>query len=273
MIETGGQPEKPEAASHSGDAGADARQPKPVKRQPERTCIVSRRSGGPADLVRFVVSPANEIVPDVASRLPGRGIWVTATAAMVGDAVRRKAFHRAARKQVVVPDDLAARVDDLMLRRMLEALSLANKAGQLVAGFSRVEAALASGKAACLLHATDAAADGVERLDRLYRAICRDTGQQALIRCIASSEQMSLALGRSNVVHCCLTQGGATRFFIEQVRRLDSYRGHSGLEEVPAPVAPDPLGPAVIAPIHKRPTSSSPKRSRRTSRKVDTGRE
>lgn len=220
------------------ESGQPARAPKPERTKPERTCIVSREAREPADLVRFVVSPAGEVVPDLALRLPGRGIWVTATAQMVERAIKAKAFNRAAKAPVTVPADLPGLIERLMQRRVLEALSLTSKAGLLVLGFSRVEALLASGKAACLLHATDAGEDGVDKLDRLYRAVCRDSGRTPLIHRLATSEQMSLALGRSNVVHAGLNPGGAARFFSAEVRRLDTYTGRSTLSEAPVPAAP-----------------------------------
>lgn len=220
-----------------------------MRREPERTCIVTRRAGTPDDLIRFVVAPDGTIVPDIAHRLPGRGLWVTATREMVAKAVKTKAFAKAAKAHVLVPHDLADQVERLIARRVLEALSLANKAGAVVTGFSRVEALIGAGDAAAVLHSADAAEDGVGKLDRLHQAVCREAGKPAVIHRLQTSHEMSLALGRSNVVHVALAPGGATRFFFAELRRLDIYTG-----KIPPSDAPKAAAAALP-------------------RKVDTGRE
>lgn len=222
-----------------------------MRATPERTCIVTRIVHEPKGLIRFVVSPAGEVVPDLSLRLPGRGLWVTATNETLQKAIKTKAFNRAAKAPVTLPPDLPGLVERLMHRRVLEALSLTNKAGLLVAGFSRVEALLASGKAVHLLHATDAAADGVDKLDRLYRAVCRDQKRAPLIHCLATAEQMSLAIGRANVVHAAMSPGGAARFFSAEVHRLDIYNGRSTLSEAHLPTAPDAVEKPVAPHLSK----------------------
>src|SRR5262245_61484949 len=136
-----------------------------------RQCAVTRAELPPDDLIRFVLGPDGSIVPDLARRLPGRGVWVTATRAMVDAAVRRKVFARSLKQPVATPGDLPDLVERLLLKRVAEALSLANKAGLLVAGFAKVEALLDQGQAMVLLHASDGAADGVEKLNRKFKAL------------------------------------------------------------------------------------------------------
>lgn len=183
--------------------------------------------------MRFVVDPDGCLTPDVAQRLPGRGLWVTATREHVAKAAKAKSFAKAAKAPVVVPLDLPDLVERLLIRRVLEALSLANKAGTVITGFSRVEKAVGAGEARALLHATDAAEDGVGKLDRLYQAVCRDLGRTPVIHRLRPCSEMSLALGRSNVVHVALTPGGATRFFFAEQRRLDIYMGRLPLADAP----------------------------------------
>ena len=121
---------------------------------------MSRAHKPPEELIRFVAGPDGAIAPDLARRLPGRGVWVDATKEIVIAAVRQKAFAKSLKRQVSVPADLAGLVERLMARRLAESLSIANKAGLAVAGFAKVEELITRERAAVLIHATDAAADG-----------------------------------------------------------------------------------------------------------------
>lgn len=189
-----------------------------------RQCAVTRAKKSPEELIRFVAGPEGAIVPDLARHLPGRGVWVDATFAAVAAAVHQKAFARSLQRPVSVPADLPARVEQLMARRLSEALSLANKAGLIVTGFSKVEALLARKRAVVLIHAGDAAADGVAKLDGKFNALAQgNDARVASIRDLSGAE-MSLAMGRPNVIHAAAAEGGATRRLIEEARRLRRYR-------------------------------------------------
>ena len=117
-----------------------------ARNEPERRCIVTRESGPKAGLIRFVAAPDDEIVPDLAERLPGRGIWVSADAAALAKAAGKGHFARAAKRQVRVPPDLVARVEALLAERLVDLIALARKAGQAVAGLEKTKAALVSGR-------------------------------------------------------------------------------------------------------------------------------
>jgi len=195
---------------------------------PLRQCAVTRAQKPPEELIRFVAGPDGAIVPDLARHLPGRGVWVDGTRAAVAAAVRQKAFARSLKRQVSVPADLAARLEGLMVRRLAEALSLANKAGLAVAGFAKIEALMVRERVVVLIHAADAAADGVAKLDRKFNALAKCGGDSradpvAAIRELTGAE-MSLAMGRPNVIHAAAAEGGATRRLIEEARRLRRYR-------------------------------------------------
>jgi len=206
---------------------------------PLRQCAVTRAKKSPEELIRFVAGPDGAVVPDLARHLPGRGVWVDATYAAVAAAVRQKAFARSLKRQVSVPADLPARVERLMARRLSEALSLANKAGLIVAGFAKIEALMARKHALVLIHAGDAGADGVAKLDGKFNALTKSSdARTASIRDLSGAE-MSLAMGRPNVIHAAAAEGGATRRLIEEARRLRRYRlGQEGQEasgRVPPP--------------------------------------
>jgi predicted RNA-binding protein YlxR (DUF448 family) len=193
-------------------------------RTPVRTCVVTRTKHPPDELIRFVLGPDGLMVPDLANQLPGRGVWVCCDRQAVSAAVRLKAFSRSLRRQADASADLTNLVERLMVRRALDALSLANKAGLVVAGFTRVEAAVSTGEATLLMHGAEAADDGVDKLDRKFRAVARELGRPAPIIRVLTIEQLSLAIGRANVVHAALRNGGATANFLKEATRLTRYR-------------------------------------------------
>lgn len=201
------------------------------KKSPERTCVVTRRKMAANDLIRFVRGPDGAIVPDVASRLPGRGVWVTADRETVGAAARGGAFARSLKRAVTVPADLVDMTDWLLARRALAALSLANKAGQVVPGFTKVEISIARGEAVALVHAAEASEDGAGKLDRRFRAISAELGTEnvAATVTIFTVSELSLAIGRPNVVHAALLQGGASMSFLREATRLARYRSQASL--------------------------------------------
>ena len=191
---------------------------------PLRQCAVSRAHKPPEKLIRFVAGPDGAIVPDLARRLPGRGVWVDATREAVAVAARKGAFARSLKRQISVPPDLPALVERLMARRLADALSIANKAGLVVAGFAKVDELITRQRAAVLVHAADAAADGVAKLDRKFKALADVEGKSAPIIRELTSAEMSLATGRPNVIHAAAAGGGATHRLIEEARRLRRYR-------------------------------------------------
>ena len=193
-------------------------------RAPLRLCAVSRTPAGPDDLIRFVADPEGTIVPDLARRLPGRGVWVGATRKTVAAAIRQKVFSRGLRQAVSVPDDLPDTIERLMLKRLAEAISLANKAGLLVAGFAKVDALVAQGRAAVLVHAADGAAGGAARLDRKFKALAGpERAERAVVNELTGAE-LDLAIGRSNVVHAAASEGGASLRILQEAARLRRYR-------------------------------------------------
>ena len=196
-----------------------------------RRCIVTRTERSPDDLIRFVADPEGHIVPDLARKLPGRGVWVTATKSDVESAVKAKAFSKSLKRQIEVPEDLAQTVETLFVKSALSALSLVNKAGLVCTGFEKVEALLGGGRAVALVHGADAAEGGRGKLDRKFTAIMRDRGGSTPIVDWLTIEQLSLAIGRSNVVHAGLTRGGATKRFLNEAKRLKRYRSGFGTSE------------------------------------------
>jgi predicted RNA-binding protein YlxR (DUF448 family)/ribosomal protein L30E len=203
---------------------------------PERTCAVTRAKLPPEELIRFVRAPDGSIVPDLSCRLPGRGVWVTNNRDQVAVAARTNVFARSLKQTAVPSPDLAELVEDLMVRRCRDALSLATKAGLVVAGFTKTDVAVGRGEAVALIHASDAAEDGRGKLDRKFKAVLaaigEETGKNIPPRTVTdfTSTELSLAIGRSHVVHAALTKGGAAELFLKEAERLKRYRSISKTE-------------------------------------------
>jgi uncharacterized protein len=193
-----------------------------MKQESERTCIVTKIKGAPSSMIRFVAGPGGEVVADLRHKLPGRGLWLTARADIVAEAVRRNAFARGFKAPVKVSAALPSEIEALFAQNALQALSMCKKAGQIVVGFFKVEAATRAGKVIGLVHASDGAADGSRKLSQALRASCG--GQLRPEIGLFTSSQLSLALGGTNVIHAALTEGAASEAFLSHCRNLERYR-------------------------------------------------
>jgi predicted RNA-binding protein YlxR (DUF448 family) len=173
-----------------------------------------------ARLVRFVAGPDGIVVPDVARKLPGRGLWVAADRASVETAARKNAFSRAAKAKLSAPADLADQVETLLTRRVLAGLGLARRAGDLISGFEAVIAQVRAGKAAWIVEAADGAADGRRKL--LYAAKSLPVAPRMLGA--FDSNELSLALGLGNVIHLAFLAGRGAERWTADVGRLSGFR-------------------------------------------------
>lgn len=190
----------------------------------ERTCVVSGEKGPPEAMLRFALSGAGEVTPDVRRKLPGRGVWTRLDAQTVRQAAAKQAFSRGFRVKAAVPPDLAETVDSLLERDALQFLSIVNKAGLVVAGAAKVEAAIAAGAVVALIHAADGAPDGAAKLERLLRGRLGEAAESVRRINLFPSRQLDLALGRANVIHAALNAGEASSAFLAKVARLTQYR-------------------------------------------------
>ncbi|MDE2488614.1 MAG: RNA-binding protein [Alphaproteobacteria bacterium] len=185
----------------------------------ERRDIVSGEVMDEAALIRFVAGPDGVVVPDLARKLPGRGLWVAANRTAVEAAARKNLFARAAKAKLSAPGDLATQVEILLKRRLLAGLGLARKAGTLTSGFEKVSQALASQKAAWLIEASDGAADGRRKLWALAR---KQPPVPGLIGAFSAAE-LGLALGAENVIHTAFLAGRAADRWAQDVHRLSGF--------------------------------------------------
>jgi predicted RNA-binding protein YlxR (DUF448 family) len=178
------------------------------------------------ELIRFVVSPSGEVVADLKRKLPGRGLWISASHAAVAEAVRRHQFSRGFKREVRASASLADDTGQSLVRSAIDALAIAAKAGQAISGFAKVEDALLRRQAAVLLHAADGAADGIRKLEAVIRKTAADSGETREIPVITAlaSAELDLALGRANVIHAALLAGSASRTFLSRIQTLVRYR-------------------------------------------------
>ena len=197
----------------------------------DRTCIVTRTSGTAEELIRFVVAPDNSVVPDLKRTLPGRGCWVTATREMVDEAVRKQLFKRALKDDVTADLELGALVDHLLVKSALGSLGLSRKAGQITTGSAKVDAAIRSGEATLVLHSTDAAADGIRKLDQARKAVASSGGPVIPSQTLFTTVQMDLALGGENVIHAAALAGSAGENLKKRIAALTQFRGNSAIEQ------------------------------------------
>jgi uncharacterized protein len=173
-----------------------------------------------AHLVRFVAGPDGAVTPDLARKLPGRGLWVAARREAVETAARKGLFARAAKAPLKAPDDLADQVERLLRARLLATLGLARKAGDLTFGYERVLAAIAAGRAAWLIEAADGSLEGRRKL----LSAARRTAAPPRLLAEFSSSELGLALGAPNVIHTAFLAGRGAERWTTDVERLAGFR-------------------------------------------------
>jgi len=186
---------------------------------PERKCIVSGDVEPQHGLIRFVVGPDDQIVPDILGKLPGRGIWVSADSASLEEAVKKGLFSKAARTKVKVQEGLVQEIDRQLARRTVDLVSLARKTGEAVAGYEKVKDWLVKDYADVLIQSSDGSERGKSKLS---------TPHDGVFIGWLTSEELGLAFGRQIVIHAALASGGLTSRIVEEAQRLKGVRGYDG---------------------------------------------
>ncbi len=192
------------------------------KDEAERKCIATGLVQPKAGLIRFVVGPDGDVVPDILARLPGRGFYVSADRKAIERAASKGLFARAARQPVKVPEGLADVIEAQLVRRCVDMISMSRKAGLAVTGYEKVKDWLVKDKARILIQASD----GSERGNAKLRP---PSGEETLIRCLNAGE-LGLAFGRERAIHAALATGGLTTRVVEEAARLAGIRGLIGGE-------------------------------------------
>jgi predicted RNA-binding protein YlxR (DUF448 family) len=193
---------------------------------PQRRCLASGQVLPKAELLRFVVAPDGTVVPDLAERLPGRGLWLQARHDMMDKACARKLFAKAAKRSVRVPDDLPQQVERLALKRCLDLLGLARRAGAVAAGFEKVKSVLRAGEIGLLVQANDAAADGRDKV----RALARAVAPKVPLVAFCDAAALGAAVGREAAVHVAIAPGRFAESLEREIRRLAALQGAADQE-------------------------------------------
>lgn len=183
-------------------------------------------------MLRFVVAPNGELVPDLAASLPGRGLWLTPRRDIVARAVAKRLFARAARRPLAVPAELADRLEALLAQRCIDAIGLGRRAGLAVAGFERVCEAVRGGKVAALLAAIDGAEGGRRKLLALTREV-------PVARVLTATE-MGAAFGREHATNASFGAGPLCRRLLADAQKLAGFRANAAVERAETSV---PAGP------------------------------
>ena len=186
-----------------------------------RRCLLTGATLPEARLVRFVASPEGAVVPDIEAKLPGRGLWLTASRSALEEAVAKKAFSKAAKAPLKADAGLASLVEKRLVAALSGTLGIAKRAGALILGFDQVAEALRSDKPpALLVEASNAASDGCRKL----RSAAIGRGLTPFVLSGLTGAELSLALGRENVVHAALKSGRFAERLIFDAERLAGFR-------------------------------------------------
>ena len=198
----------------------------------DRTCIVTRETAQPETLIRFVAGPGGHVVPDLKRQLPGRGCWVKADRALVEKAAAKKLFARALKTDAKADAELGALVDRLIAADLVGMMNMARKAGQFISGAMKVDAAVRSGEVLAVLHAADAAADGVRKIDQARKAWMLGNGLEEDIPSFSlfTGAEMDEVMGQNAFIHACALAGQAGEGVVKRAIMLERYRngGQSG---------------------------------------------
>jgi uncharacterized protein len=230
----------------------------PVEDEPEpetgplRRCVLTRQRLPKERMIRFVVGPDRQIVPDLAAKLPGRGIWLSASADVLefgrapedrppqdeppkggrleggrpnkqgGDNHRQlaRAFARAAKGPVSVPSDLLLLLQTALARRIGECLGLARRAGQAVAGYEKAREALGTGRYKLVLQASDGSEAERSRFLSGF-------GPDLTIIDPLPGEALGRVFGRDYVVHVAVAPGKLAESLVVEASRLAGLKNGS----------------------------------------------
>ena len=185
----------------------------------KRKCIATGEIREKHEMYRFVVDPENQVLPDLAAKLPGRGLWIKADRVSLQSAIEKKLFDKITRQNLKIKEGLIIELETLQSRRLLDLIRLARKAGQAVCGYEKVKELLSKDKVALLIQAFDGSGRGKSKLSTPDKA--------KFIGCLSAFE-LGEAFGRQNAIHCAVTPGGLAKRIVDEAHRLKGLRRNFG---------------------------------------------
>jgi uncharacterized protein len=214
------------AHSISEQAANDVTDEFPDEGMNGRTCIVTRESGTPDTLIRFVATPDGVVIPDLKRRLPGRGCWIGAERSRIETAMAKNLFARALKTKVTVPPDLADQVDRLLVGQLAGMMNLARKAGQFISGTMKVDDAVRSGAALAVFHSLDAAPDGIRKISQARKAwhLGMETETEIPSFLLFGDVEMEELMGQNAFIHAAALAGQAGEGVVKRANLLERYR-------------------------------------------------
>lgn len=180
-----------------------------------RRCIVTGDYGSPAHMLRFVVDPQDRLIPDISGKLAGRGFWLSSSREVVAGAIKKGSFSRAASRTIEVGNDLAHRVEALLVAKSHELIGLAQRAKLVVIDFEKIRHIYSARQGLLLLEASD-------REPRTHMILMGD-GSNSVFSLFSCAE-LSLALGRENVVHAAVIRSKLAERVLIALLRLEGFR-------------------------------------------------
>jgi predicted RNA-binding protein YlxR (DUF448 family) len=190
----------------------------------ERRCVALGEIRDPRDMVRFAKSPDNIVVPDIAGKLPGRGVWVSADKVLMHKAIKSGAFARGFKSKVCLPEDLSEQVEAGLRRSVLALISMAKKSGQIAVGFDQTIGMAREGALGLRLEAANGSSDGRSKIRTLSRAVARELelGDPPIIGCFTKTE-LGETMGRDKLVHAGIKRGKLCKKLRDEAGRLSGY--------------------------------------------------
>lgn len=190
--------------------------------KPQRSCLGCRQARDRDSLLRFVLSPLGEVVPDIESKLPGRGAYTCVSELCLRAALKQRQFGRAFKREVVTvtADEMAGQVASIMHGRILGYIGLANRAGKVISGGSMVTDAIRSGnKPGLILVAKDvstAIGDKIVALAAVNRIACIP---------VMTKDDFGAILGKAPRSAVAIKTGG---FVVQLTHEINRYRNFLG---------------------------------------------
>lgn len=203
---------------------------------PERKCILSGETGAREDYIRLAISPDGLVLPDIHARAPGRGAWIGVCRSDLEKSLEKGKLKGALARaykgaQLTIPEDLADRIEQALIRALTDRMGLELKSGKLLMGSDRIAQNAREGRVTWLAHAADASEDGSRKLDQAWRVGSEAEGSGLKgIRLPLDRETLSVALGRDNVVHLALNDRGSANRVAAQLQRLLHFQGQPRAE-------------------------------------------